>query len=45
MAKLKPNVEKIFDLQHVIESFMVSKNNFVPELDDKNWLTDLAFFF
>ena len=22
---------------------MVSKNKFVPELDDENWLTDLAF--
>ena len=38
MAKLKPNVEKIFDLRHVIESFMVSKNKFVPELDDKTGL-------
>ena len=24
-------------------SFMVSKNKFVPKLDDENWLTDLAF--
>ena len=22
---------------------MVSKNKFVPEIDDENWLTDLAF--
>ena len=28
---------------HVIKSFMVWKNKFVPELDDENWLTDLAF--
>ena len=34
---------KIFyDLQHVIKSCIVSKNQFVPELDDDNWLTDLA---
>ena len=31
------------DLQHVIKSFMVSKNKFVLELDSENWLTHLTF--
>ena len=37
-------MSKIFyDLWHVIKCFMVSKNKFVPELDNENRLTDLAF--
>ena len=31
------------DVRHVIKSFMVSKNKFVLELNDENWLIDLAF--
>ena len=34
-------LKRFYDLRHVIK-FMVSKNQFVPELDDDNWLTDLA---
>ena len=30
------------DVRHVIKSFMVSKNKFVLELNDENWLIDLA---
>ena len=36
-------LKRFYDVWHVIKSFMVSKNKFVPELDDENWLTDLAF--
>ena len=43
MAKSRPNVERFYDLQHVIKSFMVSENKFLPELGDENWLTALVF--
>ena len=36
-------LKRFYDLQHVIKSFMISKTKFVLELDDENWLTDLAF--
>ena len=36
-------LKRFYDLRNVIKSFMVSKNKFVLELDDENWLTDLAF--
>ena len=35
-------LKRFYDLQHVIKLFMVSKNKFVLELGDENWLTDLA---
>ena len=34
-------LKRFYALQHVDVSSI--KNKFVPELDDKNWLTDLAF--
>ena len=36
-------LKRFYDLRHVFKSFTVSKNKFVLELDDENWLTDLAF--
>ena len=36
-------LKRFYDLRNVIKSCMVSKNKFVLELDDENWLTDLAF--
>ena len=36
-------LKRFYDLRNVIKSFMVSKNKFVLELDDENWLRDLAF--
>ena len=36
-------LKRFYDLQHIFKLFMVSKNKFVPDLDDENWLTDLAF--
>ena len=36
-------LKRFYDLRHGINLLMVSKNEFVPELDDENWLTDLAF--
>ena len=35
--------KRFYDLRHVIKSLTVSKNKFVPELDDENWLPDFAF--
>ncbi|XP_063814316.1 general transcription factor II-I repeat domain-containing protein 2-like [Pseudophryne corroboree] len=34
---------RFYDLRNEIKSFMESKTKCVPELDDENWLTDLAF--
>ncbi|XP_041419118.1 general transcription factor II-I repeat domain-containing protein 2-like [Xenopus laevis] len=36
-------LKRFYDLRHEVKSFMVSKAKCVPELDDENWLTDLAF--
>ena len=35
-------LKRFYDLQHIFKLFMVSKNKFVPDLDDEDWLTDLA---
>ena len=35
-------LKRFYDLRHVFKSFTVSKNKFVLELDDENWITDLA---
>ena len=34
---------RFYDLRNEIKSFMESKTKCVPEIDDENWLTDLAF--
>uniref|UniRef100_A0ABM5FVD0 General transcription factor II-I repeat domain-containing protein 2A-like n=1 Tax=Pogona vitticeps TaxID=103695 RepID=A0ABM5FVD0_9SAUR len=34
---------RIYDLRNEIKSFMEYKTKCVPELDNENWLTDLAF--
>ena len=36
-------LKRFYDLRHVIESCVVSRNKFVPELNSETWLTDLAF--
>ncbi|XP_041442018.1 general transcription factor II-I repeat domain-containing protein 2-like [Xenopus laevis] len=36
-------LKRFYDLRHEVKSFMVSKAKCVPELDDENWLTGLAF--
>ena len=35
-------LKRFYDLRHGINLLMVSKNEFVLELDDENWITDLA---
>lgn len=36
-------LKRFYDLRQEIETFMVHKNNEVPELADSDWITDLAF--
>lgn len=36
-------LQRFYDLLHEIKSFLISKTKLVPELDDKNWITDLTF--
>ena len=36
-------LKRFCNFQHAIKSFMVSKNKFVLELDNENWLTDIVF--
>ncbi|XP_075053814.1 general transcription factor II-I repeat domain-containing protein 2-like [Mixophyes fleayi] len=36
-------LQRFYDLRNEIKLFMESKKKGVPELDDENWLTDLAF--
>ena len=36
-------LKKLCALGQVIKSFVVSKNKFVLELDNENWLTDIVF--
>ena len=43
MAKLRPNVEKILWFAILSSHLWYQKNKFVPEHDNENWLTHLAF--
>ena len=43
MTKLRPNVEKILWFETCYQVVYGIKNQIVAELDDENWLTDLAF--
>jgi len=36
-------LERFYDLQNEIKSFMESKGNSVPEFGDEKWLTDFQF--
>lgn len=36
-------LKRFYDLQHEIKSFMLTKAKVLPELEDENWLADLAF--
>ncbi|KOC59906.1 General transcription factor II-I repeat domain-containing protein 2, partial [Habropoda laboriosa] len=36
-------LQRFYDLLYEIKSFLISKRKSVPELDDKNWVTVLAF--
>ena len=36
-------LKRFYDLRHVIKLFMVSRDKFVLELDNENWLIDLTF--
>jgi len=36
-------LKRFYNLRNEMKFFIESKSKFVPELDDENWLTDLAF--
>ena len=43
MAKSRPDVEKVLWFATCYQVVCVIKKQIVPELDNENWLTDLAF--